>query len=332
MTANTPSFSFRTGGHAASAAEDEARKAAQSRRSNGPEYFGIEDGESIILRMLTDDPELIWVDQHSFVPTKAAPEGVDNWPRSMTAVCRKDEALASHFDGCYICDNKLRNNFGHLATPQIRAWAFAVERELVKGDGSEALGGPSKLGVIVGIRDKTVQVEETGEDGQPTGAVHRFPKIIVINQPMKTFFAHFRQMYGLHKTVCDRDYKVSREGTGKDTAYQVSSLDPVPDLKPGTPAWDRYLQTLDTRSFNLAAIIGEKASDAYYARFFDPRFELDKDGNVVATGQGGNALTDLGASPAKPRMSGDLRAKIRGMGSPSSAPQHPASEIDEPPY
>lgn len=345
---SAPAFNFRTGGNAAEAAEDENAKIARSRRGLAPEFFSInEDGGQKILRILTDDPEVILVDQHSYVPTKAAPKGVDNWPSSMTSVCRHDAAFgevrepngtlvrAAIFGDCYICDNKIKNRFGKTANPQIRIWALAVERELVFGDGTEALGGPAAQGTIVGIQDKIDEIEQLDGEGKPTGVTLRFPKIIVINMPVKNFWAHFRQMYGLHKTLTDRDYIVTRRGDGTSTEYEVSPIDPN-GLKPGTPGWDRYTQALADRKIDLGEIVFDKASDVYYARFFNPALDVSEDGKVIAataqpaTGATGSLnIAAPAASSPQPLASNDLRDRIRNMGQPRTA--EPAAE-DKPPY
>lgn len=323
MTANTMTFAFRTGGNAAADAEKAAADAAKARRNTGPDYFSLkEDGEQTVIRPVTDHDDWIWVGQHSFVPTKPGPKNAEKWPPSMTSVCRHDAAFSGHYSDCYICDNKLKNSFGKVSFPQIRVWALAIERELVRGDGSELLGGPSKKGVVIGVRDKIDEVEETGTDGKPTGNVLTYPKILVLNQPMKSFFGSLKALHGLYGTVCDRDFVITREGKGTDTTYRINALDPIADLKPGTPAWDKYLQAITERGINLGAIVADKAADAYYARFWDPTKEVDKDGNVTDAGAGASAGGGLSNLPsAGPQASGytpDMLERVRQMGLPSN--------------
>ena len=334
----TPTVAFRRGGAAAEVAEEHNREAAKSRRSNGPDYLSLaKDGEEILVRLLTDDPEVIWVDQHSFIPTKKAPADADNWPTKLTAVCRRDKAFEGHFEDCYICKNKVKNAFNKTSYPQIRVWALAVERELVKGDGTEALGGPEKKGVVVAVRDKFVEIDQLDADGKETGEKLRYPKIIVINQPVNNFYSHFRQMLGLYKTLTDRDYLITRKGSGTDTEYVVTSMDPIESLKPGTPAWQRYLETLVARKIDLNEIVMGKANDAYYAKFFDPAFEVDKDGKVVPAGTAAKAegVVDVDDQPAPAKTEGglapSLRDQIRGMGAPVE-PAAADESTDEPPY
>ncbi|MFF7198215.1 hypothetical protein ACFZAM_31465 [Streptomyces sp. NPDC008079] len=318
MTANTTTtdtFTFRKGGSAAEEADQAARDA--NRGHNGPDYFGIKDDQgTIAIRVLTDHDDWIFAEQHSFVPTKAAPKDAgDNWPKSMTAVCRHDEAFEGHYSDCYICDNKLKNNFGKTAVPQVRVWALAIERELVRGDGSDALGGPSKKDMLIGVRDKIEEIDELNADGKPTGTTLRYPKVLIINQPMKSFFGPLRALNGLYGTVCDRDMIVTRDGTGTDTTYRFSSLDPMPDIKPGTPEWQKYEQVLAEREINLSAIVADKASDAYYARFFNPAFDVDKDGNVLTAGSPRSSLATAESSGSYDPA---LKERIRALSQPTN--------------
>ncbi|WP_428957811.1 hypothetical protein [Streptomyces sp. cg35] len=328
MTASTnPVMSFRRGGSAAEQAEKEANVSSGGRR--GPDYFSLrEDGASTVVRLLTDHDEWIWVDQHSFVPTKPGPKDAEKWPESMTSVCRYDKAFGGHYSDCYIDDAKIKNKWGKLASPRIRVWALAIERELVRGDGSEALGGPSMNGIVVGVRDKIDEIDELDAEGKATGIKLKYPRIIVINQPMKGFFSNLKALYGLYRTVCDRDFEITRDGTGTDTNYKIVPIDPIPELKPGTPAWEKYGQAVAEREISLDAIVADKASDEYYARFFDPSKTVDKDGNVVASG---SAATTSGmvnlpaaaeaAAPAPDGTTGlpaDLQARIRNLGAPAA--------------
>jgi hypothetical protein len=317
-----PVISFRRGGTAAEQAEKEANVSSGGRR--GPDYFGLkEDGDSTVLRLLTDHDDWLFVEQHSFVPTKPGPKDAEKWPKAMTSVCRYDPAFGGHYKDCYIDDGKLKNSFGKLASARPRVWALAIEREIVRGDGSEALGGPAKNGVIVGIRDKVDEVDELDADGKPTGTKLQYPRILVINQAMKGFFGHFKALHGLYGTVVDRDFSVTRSGTGTETEYKIVPIDPITDgngvnlVKPGTPIWEKYLQAVAEREVSLEGIVADKASDEYYARFFDPTKTVDKDGNVTAAGAapaGGMVNVPAAGGPAD--LSSDMRSKIQMLGAP----------------
>ncbi|MET7363308.1 hypothetical protein ABZS76_33390 [Streptomyces sp. NPDC005562] len=320
MTANTsPALSFRRGGNAAEEAEKVA-SASGGRRDRSPDYFSLKnDKDSTVVRLLTDHDDWIYVEQHSFVPTKAAPQGAENWPKSMTAVCRKDPVFSGHYTDCYICDSKIKNNFGKLASSRIRIWGLAIERELVRGDGTEGLGGPSMQDIVVGVRDKIDEIDEFDAEGKATGNKLRYPRIIVINQPMKGFFSNLKALFGLYRTVCDRDFEITRDGTGTDTNYKIVPIDPIPDLKPGTSAWEKYQQAIDEREINLDAIVADKASDQYYARFFNPAKDVDKDGNVVHAGTASTSVQNLPAADGQTSgISAGLRDRIRNLGAPAA--------------
>jgi hypothetical protein len=331
VTANTsPVINFRRGGTAAEQAEKEASVSSSGRR--GPDYFGLkDDGDSAVVRLLTDHDDWIWVNQHSFVPTKPGPKDAEKWPKNMTSVCRYDKAFGGHYQDCYIDDAKLKNSFGKVASARPRVWALAIEREIVRGDGSEALGGPAKQGVVVGIRDKIDEVDELGADGKPTGNKLKYPRILVINQPMKGFFAHFKALHGLYGTVVDRDFSVTRSGTGTDTEYKIVPIDPIADpatgqnlIKPGTPIWEKYLQAVAEREVSLEGIVADKASDEYYARFFDPTKSVEKDGTIVAATATTGGVVNLPAADAASgpaNISDDLRSRIANLG----VPQAPAA-------
>ncbi|MGA5598451.1 hypothetical protein ACPCSE_29875 [Streptomyces cellulosae] len=324
MTASTNlTANFRRGGTAAEQAEKEANVSSSGRR--GPDFFGLkEDGDSTVIRLLTDHDDWIWVGQHSFVPTKPGPKDAEKWPKNMTSVCRKDSAFEGIYGDCYICDAKIKNSFGKVASARIRVWALGVERELVRGDGTEALGGPSKQGVVIGVRDKVDEVDELDADGKPTGNKLNYPRIIVINMPMKGFFSHLKAIHGLYGTVVDRDFQVTRSGTGTDTEYKFAAIDPIRDatgsnaVAPGTPAWDKYLQAVSEREISLEGIVADKATDEYYARFFDPTKTVQKDGTIVAATAPAGGMVNLPAADtgAPAAISDDLRSRIQMLGTP----------------
>ncbi|MEV7675161.1 hypothetical protein [Streptomyces sp. NPDC088752] len=328
MTANTsPAMSFRRGGTAAEEAEKESN-ANSGHRGRGADYFSLKnDGDSTVVRLLTDHDDWIYVEQHSFVPTKPGPKDAEKWPKAMTSVCRRDEAFAGHYGDCYICDNKIKNSFGKVASSRIRVWALAVERELVRGDGSEELGGPSKKGVLVGVRDKIDEIDELDAQGKATGNKLSFPRILVINQPMKGFFANLKALHSLYGSVCGRDFSITRDGEGTDTNYKIVSIDPIPDLVPGTPLWDLYLQAVAEREISLEAIVADKASDEYYARFFDPTKTVDKDGTITdATGTQATGAVAVGGAmnlpssvpaAANAALPDGMLSQIRALGTPT---------------
>jgi hypothetical protein len=238
----------------------------------------MKDGESVYVRYVTSFQDLIYVAQHSSCPTKTAPLGEDgkpqqNWPSIMSAVCRKDEAFAKMYADCFICDAKIKNQYGNIVGNPVRIWALAVLREEVLGDGTPERGGPEMLGRRVGCVDKMVEVQATDKDGKPIEGKTEWQKhYVLVNFAQKNYYAGLSAMYAEYKTINDRDYRVSRTGASTDSTYQHIPLDPTPALKPGTEKWQtKYLDDLAAREIDLAAIVADKASDEYYERFFDTR-------------------------------------------------------------
>jgi hypothetical protein len=185
--------------------------------------------------------------------------------------------------------------------------------------------------VVIGVRDKIDEVDELDANGKPTGNKLQYPRILVINQPMKGFFSHFKALHGLYGTVVDRDFQVTRSGKGTDTEYKIAPIDPIPDpvtqqnlIAPGTPAWEKYLQAVAEREISLEAIVADKASDEYYARFFDPTKTVEKDGTIVAATATTGGMVNLPAADATSgpaNISDDLRSRIANLG----VPQAPAA-------
>lgn len=282
---------FRTGADAAAAAQ-------KSGGFSKTQFLSMEDGEEVYLRFLTDAYEddnyphiqaWITVDQHAMVPTKQKPDdwGDRNWPKTMGAVCRKDPAFDN--DECYICE--LKDDKGkQLRRPSPRLWALACLRELVYGDGSEELGGPEAKGKVVGIRDKTREVTipaREAKDGKPAREEQTVTEkaIVVVNLGWRNFFSPLQGFANQYGTVLDRDYWVKRQGANTDTTYQIVPRDPLQrqdgsiyDLR------DPEIYKLYESDYDLEEIITGMASDEFYAKFFDPRVTVDKEGNVVQTG------------------------------------------------
>ena len=253
-----------------------AAETSSKPKSYGPrlEFFNLKDGESVGLRFLTDGHDWITVNMHQSVPTQNPPANyTGSWPQSMPAVCRNDRAFRDNniYDNCYICDNSdnLKDAWGNTPKPKARIWALAVVRDRVLGDGSEERGGPDMLNKPIGFTDAMREVEIYGPDGAPTGETRLEPRIVVVNQALRTFFQNIWAMYQEIGTVLDRDYIVRRTGASTDTSYtfipQAESK-----LKPGTEGWARYDQALTDQKISLENIVGSRANDDYYGRFFDP--------------------------------------------------------------
>lgn len=270
--ANAPAPAFRRGAEAS----QEASKASTFART---QYFGLENGKSCIVRFLTDHDEWIVVDQHNNVPTKAKPADYEgqNWPERFLAVCRNDPAFAGMYSDCYICDHLVDGK--SLKKPSARTYALACLREEVTENGR-----------VIGIKDSEREVTipaREAKDGKPAQPERKVMEkaVVVVSQGYKNFFSALKGFAGHYGTVLDRDYYIKREGSSTDTEYTIIPLDPI--VLEGGKRFDvrdpevakRYEHDID-----LGQVVADKASDEFYARFFDPRFAVTKEGAVEKTG------------------------------------------------
>lgn len=308
---------FKRGAEAAA----EAAKAQQA-GFNRAAFFGIKDGESIVVRFLTDGDAWVVVDMHGNVPTKAKPAGyTGNWPERMGAVCRytKLDDGSTIADDCYICDNmtetrKKKNSeereqipFGKSARP----WALACVREEVRNEtGTE----------ILGYRDQEREVQKEDDKGNKT--VEKVKDVVMINMGYKNFFSALEGFFAVYHTLLDRDYRITRKGAGTDTDYDIVPLDPStmadgrrfdlrePDLM------ERYTPFMP----DLVAEVEQRASNAFYGRFFDP--------NVVVTSEesgNGAQTTKPSTEVANQADLKSLRERVMGY-SPGATDQQPSAD------
>lgn len=270
---------------------EEARKASKSGAFARTEFFHLEDGESTILRFITDHEEWITVDQHQMVPTKGKPEGHDgNWPEKMGAVCRKDEAF--DYGECFICDFVVDGK--KVRKPTARSWALACVREEVKEEGR-----------IVGYRDKIREVTRKDKDGKEETVKEK--AVVVVNMAWKNFFSIMKGFAEFYGTVLDRDYHIKRDGDDQGTTYQIVPMDPIVIDDKGTkfdlrdPQFaTRYSDTEKGGSdIDLEAVVGERADDEFYARFFDTRYK-------VSVSKEGDKVEATGATPEVPKPDVDV--------------------------
>lgn len=311
------------------AALQEASKGGRFART---EYFSLEDGKTAVLRFLTDGDDWISVNQHQVIPTK--PKADDwpkdsNWPDKMGAVCRRDQAFS--YGECYICDFLVDGK--KIKRPSARGWALACIREEVIGDGSDELGGPANKGKSLGYRDAIREVTRKKGDSDETETVKE-KAIVVVNMGWQNFFSVLDGLRGFYGgTILDRDIVIKRNGNDKDTKYAMVGLDPIRkadgsvlDLR-NPEDMARYEHDL-----NLEEIISDRASDDFYARFFDPRFTPSK--------KDGDKPSETGAAPAAPGVDNDVNAEkmealrnrvMQGYGSNGGEAPADAAPAAEPP-
>lgn len=272
-------------------AEKEARQAASKQSYNIWKYLTLDppaegatelEGESVIIRFVTDEPEFREVMQHSFINTKQAPSDKPadkKWPIKMGAVCRQSPGFDALYDDCWICDHVTKDgkNGPYPIKPSLRLWAVAVEREEVLGTQEMADAGeiePYQVGDVVGYRDKT-QERTIFKDGKPLDEKVTEKVWLVLNFGLDNFFDKVLGFAHSYKNVVDKDYMVTRIGRGTDTDYAISPLEPQ------TVQVDGKNVKFDLRNpifakeyeipFSLDEIIAEQASDAHYEKFFDTR-------------------------------------------------------------
>jgi hypothetical protein len=324
---------FGKGGAAAEEAEEIARRAGGKHFHRVP-FFNIKDGETETLRYLTDSPDWIFVKQHAFVPTKNKPEDYKGtkWPESMPATCRHDDAFEGMYDDCYICDSGITNMYNKPCNPQVRVWALAVRRDEVRGTQEMADAGqiqPEQVGTILGYRDAMREVEETDAEGNTTGKTRQEMDIVLVNMAVSNYFGGLQAAYGTFGTVCDRDYKVNRKGEGKDSEYHHINLDKTPSLMPGSEKWARYEKAIEDQKIDLGEIIADRATDDYYARFFDPnktpaKRESSSDKDVAPAAQQEAAPSN----DVDPDRLAAMRERVRGTGTAAQSPVAAATAVD----
>lgn len=327
---------FRKGGEAAS----EAAKSQGGGQFAKVHYFGIaKDGDTAVIRYITDSPDWIWVDQHASVPTKNKPKDHEgSWPESMPAVCRYDEAFKGTYEDCYIDDAKIENKWNRLCKPSVRVWAIACLREEVICSKEMHEADPetypeSKIGKRIGYTDATREIEEVDKDGKPTGNKKQELALVVVNMAPSNFFDGLQAIYSMSgedgepdtRTITDRDFQIKRSGLGKDSEYYHVGLKETPALRGATPAyeaserWEKYTKAVKEQNLDLATIVGEKASDEYYARFFDPNKEAPsrkKDGDAKSDER--PDVPDSGNADVDEDKLAAMRERVRGSATAGS--------------
>lgn len=282
----------------AAAAEERAAASSNSGSFARLRYLTIEENKQAVIRFLTDGDEWITVKQHTSVPTKNAPADAKNWPKSLPAVCRYDDAFEGIFHDCYICDKPILNprNDKPITAPD-RTYALAVVRKEV---------APGKY------EDDTVEVTRTVDGNEVTTTELN---IVVVNYAMKNFFGAISGYYGMMGSLKNTDLVIKRKGKGLETDY-------IPLPLPNSEAlsdeeWEsRYGTALKAQNLDLGEIVQDKASDDFYRRFFDERYtsEGKPSGSASATEAGAPAV-EQDAAPSNdvaPDALEAMRARVRG--------------------
>lgn len=230
----------------------------------------------------------ITVSSHAGAVTRPAPADYEGkWPSAMPAVCRNDRNIGK--GDCWLCANG-KDSYGKDSKQVDRTWTLAVVREEV-----------FSKGVMVGMRDKTVEIEEDGKKVV-------VPEIVYVNFSWYNFFGNMAALITTipgQESLLNRDVRITRKGTDKNTDYK-------PSVYPALPEYDAEGNVievggvpllLDLRIPEHAAIykpfipdleeaIIERASDDFYAYWFDTSKPQpvrgkkdDKGGSTPAQGQ-----------------------------------------------
>jgi hypothetical protein len=325
-------------------AADEAAQAARKAGSRRIEQQRFKDNEDVFLRFYTDLPDVLSIDTHRFIPTKPKPKAwkSDNWPKGMWFGCQNDRIFRlrdpqdlaellepAQYEGGYgECDihTRFEGQVGEynkpVARPEYLTYALVIVQKEVE------VGGGRK-----GFVDDTEEV--VIKDGDNERKL-RVPKIRYVAQKYTNFFNPLVQSAYMDDTICNKVYKIRREGT----EYHVSSLGTTEDHKPGTDAWKAYDEAVKVLGISLQGMILEHSSPEFFAKFLIPQADDDKEpeaedaGTQVADGNGSAPAASVPASQPSAETQQAMREKLlggkadagsNGDSEPASVPSVPAS-------
>lgn len=252
---------------------DTAEQVQKSKRKSGgrARYLSSllkDDGDSVVIRLLDDDPAWLVVDTHEFIPTRPKPADWEGeWPKSMGAVCRKDEWFKDEngnweegYDGtCYICDHDYgEDRWGRpKSRPVTTVWARACVREQVR----DAQGNP------LGYQDQLVEVEEDGQ-------TKKIRNLVLVNFKWGNFFEELHGIRNAYRadnpnyTLLDQDFRITKK-TEPKVEYNSYPLPAIPDHQPGTESWKVYEQAIEEQGLDLEKLVKYRSTDDYYAMWID---------------------------------------------------------------
>jgi hypothetical protein len=278
---------FRTG-------VEEAEKAAARTTFLRVGFLSIEDGASANVRMLTDYDKLITVLQHSNAPTRDMPQNhKGKWPQIMPAVCRGDKAFKDMYDDCFLDIMFEKTGDERHYKPKVRSWGLGVMRKKLMENGR-----------LVGFEDETIDIKI----GEETKTI---PKVVTINYAYGNFWGGFGALRDVHGTWLATDLLIKRKGAGTDSDYSIAAYpevgldgrkDPASGQAFDPRKWDHAKKYVEAIGLNLAdfenipeeertatviyqalmTLVGERASDEFYARFYDTRV-AQPESSVVPT-------------------------------------------------
>lgn len=307
--------------------------------------------DSVYVRFIDDaepgvDERNFWITlaTHDYVPCKPNPNGDKDddgkkrkWPETMTAICRTQKSLQGEHENCYICENLTKPGKDKVERPWSRSsttFARAIKREKTKVTQQLIDTGtvPKELLGKTIMNDVTEEVDETGEDGKPTGRKITQPVVYLVQQKYSNFFQQVEVLaQSYDDTILDRDVRVVRKGVGLDTKYVFAAQKETPDFD---------LRDEDTRApydaafpwEDLVTFIDNLHSSEYYGRFFDPGWVDPEKSNAKGAAAVDEDEEDVPATTkAAPKVDkAKMEAmKARMMGKPTVTPAEDESAEDE---
>lgn len=176
-------------------------------------YFNLKADDSLIVRFLTDLPEVLTVDFYEFIK--------DNKDKPQNFIVRPDLLEDPEAEDYVLNYGGQQQDYATKElgepTPKRRTVGIAVVRKEIVREGNN--GRPQ-----MDYTDEWTEVElKSGK--------FEARKFIIIKQAYKNFWSPLRVLYDEYGTICDRDYKITRVGKKTDTNYSI-----IP--KREDPDWD----------------------------------------------------------------------------------------------
>lgn len=170
-------------------------------------YFILGEGDSKVVRFLTDMPDLAVANFYEFVIDKngkfqnfVVPDSGEDWVRKFGG---KSKVYGT---------NDLED-----PKPRERIVGLAVEREEIPVEENGRR--------VTRTQDKLSTFDSTKDDRS-----YDARNFLIVKQYSK-FWTTIQGYYLEYGTICDRDYKITRTGTGRDIVYSVIPKAPDADWK-----------------------------------------------------------------------------------------------------
>jgi hypothetical protein len=199
------------------AVEEELEKSKGGGFTGRLGYLNLKADESIVVRFLTDFPDVGTVDFYEFI--------VDNKDKGQNFVVSSDYYEDDSVKDWVLELGGKQQDYQtkELIDPQPKARGVGiavVQKEVV----SEGPNGRPKMSYE---DDWDRDIEIKGKDGKVKKYEGR--KFIVIKQAHKNFWAPLKAIYKEEGTICDRPYKIVRVGGNTDTTYSFMGKQPDPE-------------------------------------------------------------------------------------------------------